>query len=67
MDSEFITRITYNFPLEMFMVVGMVRRKDTIKGDVPWKILLVLIRPSDTTGRRLLRIGFPYVHAAAKQ
>lgn len=28
MYSEFITLITYNFPLEMFMVVGMVRRKD---------------------------------------
>lgn len=28
MYSEFITRITYNFSLEMFMVVGMVGRKD---------------------------------------
>lgn len=73
MYSEFITRITYNFPLETFMVVGMgfwkikgllVGRKDEAnKEDIRWKIPLSLIRPCNT-GRRLrglLRIGFSYV------
>ena len=36
----------------MFTVVGIGFWK--IKGDVPWKMLLVLIRPSDTGGSREL-------------